>query len=93
MNTETQIEQYYNTYYLYFLQIVDEQFLSLFQRFLTEVDRFKKLRLYEQLATWVLAPVGAVWKEGDRVMNLDAQSITSELEQEAFSFWHELVGI
>lgn len=74
-----------------YLQAHDPAFLTRFQRFLAETDRATKFRLYEELAKWVLAPVGPLWQAGETILNLDAAVVTPAMEQQALAFWEELI--
>ncbi len=69
----------------------DPEYLSLFNRFLTEGERNAKFALYERLAALTVAPVGGLWRDGDVVMMIDALEVTPEMERQALDFWEGLV--
>ena len=74
-----------------YLKAHDPEYLVLFQRFVSEQDRTQKFRLYEQLAVRTLEPVGDLWADGDTVIMPDAKIVTTEMEQQALTFWEHLI--
>ncbi|MBI1293610.1 hypothetical protein GC175_01465 [bacterium] len=69
----------------------DPDYLILFQRFMNEQDRTQKFQMYQQLAVRTLEPVGDLWTEGDTVIMPDAKIVTTEMEQQALTFWEHLI--
>ena len=74
-----------------YLQEHDPAYLSLFNRFLGESDRTAKFALYVQLAADTVAPIGALWREGDTIMVVDDPEVTPAMERQALDFWEDLV--
>ncbi len=75
-----------------YLREHDPEFLRHFNRFLSTTDREAKVRQYEELAAWVLRPVGKLWPPSHTVLNLTGAAVTPETERQALDFWATLIG-
>jgi hypothetical protein len=65
-----------------YLQEHDPAFLTLYQHFIAETNRARKLELYEQAAAHVVAPVGGLWPPNTTAMNIP----------DTLTLWNELLG-
>ncbi|HUT21572.1 MAG TPA: hypothetical protein VM366_20660, partial [Anaerolineae bacterium] len=70
----------------------DPAYLNLLSRFLGEPNREVKCALYERLAALTVAPVGALWEEGETAMTFDGEKGTPDMVGAALSFWQGLLG-
>lgn len=75
-----------------YLQKHDPSFLALFNRFLCEPDRQEKFHQYIELAEKVLTPIGSLWQAGETILNLNTNTVTPQLEEEALRFWATLIS-
>ena len=70
----------------------DPAYLDLLARFLGQPNREEKHALYERLAALTVAPVGALWEEGETAMTFDGEKGTPDMVGAALSFWQGLLG-
>ena len=70
----------------------DLDYLALYQRFQREADAGRKLALYEQLAAWTTAPLGAPWPEDMLALTFEDGPATQESIEAGLRFWVNLVS-
>jgi predicted nucleotidyltransferase len=76
-----------------YLQAHDPHYLALFQRFMAEGDRDRKMALYEQLARLTVAPVGELLPPDATMLHPDDASPWGFAEAErGLHFWQELIA-
>lgn len=71
------------------LQENDKNFLGLFQTFNKEIERAKKMVIYEQLAQEALEPLGGLWKEKVTAVMPTGDFDDGDIEK-GFKFWNGL---
>jgi predicted nucleotidyltransferase len=69
----------------------DPSYLELFRQCLAEIDRQRKVQLYEQLARLTIAPVGDLWEEGRTAVQLKpGVEWRPGMVEDALAFWEGL---
>lgn len=76
-----------------YLEKHDPTYLELFKKFIAEINREEKVRLYKQLADLVLAPVGEVWVDGATSIEFrDGTELKPKMIEKSLDFWENLIA-
>ncbi len=75
---------------IHWLEEHDHEFLSLFQDYLQEVNRDRKMDLYKQLAEKALEPTGGLWNSKITVISPSGEDLREALAK-GLRFWNQLI--
>lgn len=71
----------------------DPAYLELFQRYLAETNRESKGQLYEKIAEFALAPIGALWDYEATAIELQTEGERQPEQLEAaFAWWERVIS-
>jgi hypothetical protein len=76
-----------------YLKVYDPVFLKLFMDCLSETNRHRKTKLYQELAELALDEVGGVWPDGYTAIELKQDSVSQgQTDGAALEIWESLIG-